>query len=47
MDKEKIAKWFVSNFRIHTDWTGSYVEYKNKGVSIKEIIDKFFSEVNI
>ena len=26
MNKEKISKWFLDNFKVHTDWTGSYVE---------------------
>lgn len=44
MDKDKIAKWFLHNFHVHTDWTGSYVETQFKCESVKELIDKFFQE---
>lgn len=44
MDKEKIAKWFLENFHVHTDWTGSYVETQYKCDSVKELINKFLRE---
>lgn len=44
MNKEKISKWFLDNFKTHTDWTGCYVETKYKCNSVKDIIDKFFQE---
>ena len=37
MNKEKISKWFLDNFKVHTDWTGSYVETQFK-ISSSEII---------
>ena len=41
MNKEKIYKWFLDNFKVHTDWTGSYVETQFKCNSVKDVIDKF------
>lgn len=44
MNKEKIAQWFLKNFKVHTDWTGSYVETQYNCDSVKELIDKFLRE---
>lgn len=44
MNKEKISKWFLDNFKVHTDWTGSYVETKFKCGYVKDVIDKFIRD---
>ena len=44
MNKEKISKWFLDNFKVHTDWTGSYVETKFKCDYVKDVIDKFIRD---
>ena len=44
MNKEKISKWFLDNFKVHTDWTGSYVETQFKCNSVKDVIDKFIRD---
>ena len=44
MNKEKISKWFLDNFKVHTDWTGSYVETQFKCNSVKNVIDKFIRD---
>ena len=42
--KKKISKWFLDNFKVHTDWTGSYVETKFKCGYVKDVIDKFIRD---
>ena len=37
MNKEKISKWFLDNFKVHTDWTFSCIETQFK-ISSSEII---------
>ena len=44
MNKEKISKWFLDNFKVHTDWAGSYVETQFKCNSVKDVIDKFIRD---
>ena len=44
MNKEKISKWFLDNFKVHTDWTDSYVETQFKCNSVKDVIDKFIRD---
>ena len=44
MSKEEISKWFLDNFKVHTDWTGSYVETQFKCNSVKDVIDKFIRD---
>ena len=44
MNKEEISKWFLDNFKVHTDWTGSYVETKFKCDYVKDVIDKFIRD---
>ena len=44
MNKEEISKWFLYNFKVRTDWTGSYVETKFKCDYVKDVIDKFIRD---
>ena len=44
MNKEKISKWFLDNFKVHTDCTGNYVETQFKCNSVKDVIDKFIRD---
>lgn len=46
MNKEKIAQWFLENFDTHTDWTGTRVETIEHYQSVKEVIDKFFRNLD-
>ena len=44
MNKEKISKWFLYNFKVRTDWTGSYVETEFKYDNVEDMIDKFIRD---
>ena len=44
MNKEKNSKWFLDNFKVHTDWTGNYVETQFKCNSVTDVINKFIRD---
>lgn len=45
MDEKKIARWFLENFHVHTDWTGTRVETRQHCQTVKEVIDKFIRDL--
>lgn len=45
MKIERIKEFVEDNFKIHTDWTGSYVEAKNIK-SINDLIQKLNNFIN-
>lgn len=44
-DKKNIRAWFFKNFRTHTDWTGTYIEYHDKCTSVEELFNIFVNAI--
>lgn len=43
MNEKLVRKWFKSNFRVHTDWAGDWVEYDNHCSSVDELAEEFIN----
>lgn len=48
MEKEKIKEFVESNFKIHEDWTGKYIEASpfTIGRELSDLIDKLYKFIN-
>ncbi len=48
MEKEKIKEFVETNFRIHEDWTGKYIEADpdQVGRELPDLIEKLYDFIN-
>lgn len=41
----KIKEWAEANFRVHTDWTGSYIEFNQKTNDIDAVVESLMKHL--
>ena len=41
--KDDLKEWCEQNLHTHTDWTGTYVETKDKCDSVEKLVDKLWN----